>query len=190
MGGSCVIGYVMTRIVRVAACAVLLWPALGMGTVSLQSLLRGRPASDLSFRAIVEPPDLLMGLLISLGVASVALVLLGTALAVWSIGDTARWPSAVLATIAGYALGSTAGLLCFYLVGGGTGTADRGFELFVRYQMAAAIALVLAAAAIGLARCSPRGGHQGVRRDSALRLVPWSAPAARPVRLTRPNPDR
>ncbi|GAB3660786.1 hypothetical protein GCM10027589_22630 [Actinocorallia lasiicapitis] len=131
---------------RTTAAAIMLWPAAAMGAVSVAALLDARPES-VPMDSEAAPPDMVMGLLISLGLASAALLLATVVLALSSLHQATAWKTARWTLLGGYLTGSAAGLVCYFIVGGGADTADRGLELFGRYQLAGVAALTVLAIA-------------------------------------------
>ncbi|MEO5877520.1 MAG: hypothetical protein ABIS86_10465 [Streptosporangiaceae bacterium] len=108
-----------------------------------RSLLSGRPLSHLTSGRTVDPPNLPMGLLIAVGLASSVLLLAAAVSAVWSIRDRSAWLWVSRVAVVGYVLGATSGLCCYFLVGATTGVADKGMELFVHYQVSAVLVALI-----------------------------------------------
>ncbi|GAA3229962.1 hypothetical protein [Actinocorallia longicatena] len=171
---------VMARIARLTASGLMLWPAAGMGAVSLASLFSGRPQSRVGRSTEGDPPELLMGLLISLGLISAVALIIAAGIALYGLWTGRGWKITAGMLATGYLTGSAAGFICFFMVGKGSAAADRGLELAGRYQLAAGIVLVLLAVLPALVRIArPVGLSDGGREFPAS--VFTAAQASTPV---------
>jgi hypothetical protein len=159
-----------TGTTRMAVAGLMLWPAVVMAGVAGRSLMNGRPLSSLPYAIAEDPPALSMGLLIAAGFASSALLLVAAIMTVLPGRDHRPSPLVRKLALTGYALGSSAGLFCYFLVGRG-GVADRGLELFVNYQIAGGLIMAIVLVA------------KWANRMPATRIT-----ASEPVRVPRAQP--